>query len=260
MIRAAMGMELRLRARMVILASLGLIAITAITGALFPAFGESLGGVDLPEGVSGLIGTGDFTTIAGWLNTEVVSVYGPLVVAGVGIVAAAATTAGEEEARILALVLAHPVDRTRLLVAKAAGVALPLVALGVAAWAGLALAVVLAGGGVGAGRLAAQALHLTGLALALASVALALGASTGRRSVATGGGATVAVLMFLVNGLAPTVAGLAWLRYLSAFHYYSGSEPLTTGVHVGDLAALLGFAAVLTLAAIGGFAGRDLRA
>ena len=85
-----------------------------------PAFGESLGKVDLPEGVGDLLGGGDFASISGWLNTEIASVYGPLVVAGSAIAAAAATLAGEEERRILALVLAHPVARTRLLLAKPA--------------------------------------------------------------------------------------------------------------------------------------------
>ena len=84
-------------------------AVAAITGALFPSFGESLGKVDLPEGVGDLLGGGDFASISGWLNTEIASVYGPLVVAGSAIAAAAATIAGEEERRILALVLAHPV-------------------------------------------------------------------------------------------------------------------------------------------------------
>ena len=120
---AAFGLELRLRARSVALAGIGLMAVAAITGALFPSFGETLGKVELPEGVGELLGGGDFSTIAGWLDTEIASVYGPLVVAGSAIAAAAATLAGEEERRILALVLAHPVSRTRLLLAKAAAIA-----------------------------------------------------------------------------------------------------------------------------------------
>ena len=111
MTAAAFGLELRLRARSFLLAGIGLMAVAAITGALFPAFGESLGKVDLPEGVGDLLGGGDFASIAGWLDTEIASVYGPLVVAGSAIAAAAATIAGEEERRILALVLAYPVSR-----------------------------------------------------------------------------------------------------------------------------------------------------
>ena len=137
MTAAAFGLELRLRARSFLLAGIGLMTVAAITGALFPAFGESLGKVDLPEGVGDLLGGGDFASIAGWLDTEIASVYGPLVVAGSAIAAAAATIAGEEERRILALVLAHPVSRTRLLLSKGAAIALLVAGLGVACWLGL---------------------------------------------------------------------------------------------------------------------------
>jgi len=257
MTRATFGLELRLRARSVLLAGIGLMAVATLTGALFPAFGESLGKVELPEGVAELLGGGDFTTIAGWLDSEIVSVYGPLVVAGSAIAAAAATLAGEEERRILALVLAHPVSRTRLLLGKAAAIAVQVAALGVACWIGLLISVALAGGGIGPGRLAALAAHLAVLALAFGALALALGGVTGRRAVAAGGAAAVAVAMYLLNGLAPATAD--WLQYLTLFHYYEGHDPLRTGVDLSGLAVLAGVAAALLAVAATGFRGRDLR-
>jgi ABC-2 type transport system permease protein len=254
---AAFALELRLRTRSFALAGIGLMTVAAITGALFPAFGESLGKVDLPEGVSDLLGGGDFASIQGWLDTEIASVYGPLVVAGSAIAAAAATIAGEEERRILALVLAYPVSRTRLLLSKGAAVALLVAGLGAACWLGLLLSVALAGGGIGAGNLAALALHLAFLGLAFGALALALGGVTGRKAVAAGGSAAVAVAMYLVNGLAPVVAD--WLQYLTLFHYYEGSDPLRNGVDPGHL-AVLGVVTVLLLGvAAAGFRDRDLR-
>ena len=255
---ATLGLELRLRARSITLAGIGLMAVAAITGALFPSFGETLGKVELPEGVGELLGGGDFSTITGWLDTEIASVYGPLVVAGSAIAAAAATLAGEEERRILALVLAHPVSRTRLLLAKAAAIALEVAALGIACWLGLLISVALAGGGIGPGHLAALALHLAFLALAFGALALALGGMSGRRAAAAGGAAAVAVAMYLVNGLAPVTTD--WLQYLSLFHYYEGNEPLRNGVDPGHLAVLGAVSALLLGIAAAGFRGRDLRA
>lgn len=156
MTRATFMLELRLRARLVGLASIGVLALTAAVGALYPALGHSIGNLNLPKGVSGLLGGGNLSTLAGWLKTEIVTTYGPLIVAGVAITCAAATTAGEEESRILALVLAHPIKRTRLLLAKAAGIAAIVVILALTTWIGLLLAVALAGAKVGAGNLAAQ--------------------------------------------------------------------------------------------------------
>jgi ABC-2 type transport system permease protein len=256
---AILAMELRLRVRSVVLAGVGLIAVAALVGALFPSLGDSIGNVDLPDGVNDLLGGGEFSTIAGWLRTEIASVYGPLVFAGVAITGAAATTAGEEQDRILALVLAHPVPRERLLVAKAAALVAELAGLAVATFAGLLIAVALAGGGIGAGRLAALAVHLFFLGVAAAALALALGAGTGRRSVAAGGAAAVIVTMWLVNGFAPLVDGLSWLKYLTVFHYYEDPDPLTKGLQPGGMAVLAAVAVALVACGVAAFARRDLR-
>ena len=256
---AVLGMELRLRARTVLAAALGLICVSLLVGSLFPALGSSIGDLDLPQGVSDLLGGGQFSTIAGWLRTEIASIYGPLVFAGVAITAAAATTAGEEESGILGLVLAHPVPRTTLLLAKAGAVALEVLALTVAAFAGLAGAVLLAGGGIGAGDLAALSIHLGFFGLVSSALAFAPAAAIGRRGLAAGIAAGVTALMFLVNGFAPAVHGLEWLKDLTTFHWYEGADPLTSGVHPADLAVLAAATAALLAVGLAGFARRDLR-
>jgi ABC-2 type transport system permease protein len=256
---AILDMELRLRARTVIFAAVGLICLTAFVGALFPSLGASIGHLNLSKTVSGLIGGSDFSTITGWLRTEITSIYGPLVFAGVAITAATSTTAGEEEERILPLVLAHPVPRYRLLLGKASAIALMLFGLSVAIFAGMLLAVALAGGGVSAGHLAATALQLLFLALAVGALALALAAATGSRGTAAGVAATITLVMFLVNGIAPAINGIAWLKYLTVFYYYEGHNPLTSGVDLPGLAVLAGLTVALTAAAVAGFAHRDLR-
>ena len=65
---------------------------------------------------------------------------------------------------------------------------------------------------------------------------------------------------FLINGLAPLVDGLDWLKYLSPFYYYSGHDPLTNGVDVGGLVVLGVAALVFTVVAVAGLRRRDLRA
>jgi ABC-2 type transport system permease protein len=251
--------ELRLRARTVTAAASGLILLTAIVGSLFPSLGGSIGQLHLSKEVSGLIGGSDFSTIAGWLRTEITSIYGPLVFSGVAILAATTTIAGEEEARILSLVLSQPVTRSRLLLAKAGGIALELLALSIAVFAGMLLAVVLAGGGISSGRLAAAALHLLLLALAVGALALALAAYSGRRSTAAGVAASVTLVMFLVNGIAPAVHGISWLKYLTFFYYYEGHDPLREGAYIPGLAVLAAATILLTSAAVVFFAHRDLR-
>lgn len=163
-------------------------------------------------------------------RAEIASVYGPLLVGGLAIASAAGSIAGEDEDRILALVLAHPVTRPALVAAKglAVGMGVAIVALG--AWVGLIAGVAVAGGGMGVGNLAA------------------------------GGAAGFAILGYLINGVAPLVDAIAWLRYLSPFYYYAENDPLGNGVDIPDLVVLALFALAMAAIATLGLQRRDLRA
>jgi ABC-2 type transport system permease protein len=84
-------------------------------------------------------------------------------------------------------------------------------------------------------------------------------AGTGRRSLATGVAAGVAIIGWLINGFAPLVSAIDWLKYLSLFYYYAGRNPLTSGVDITDVIVLGAVALVLTLLAMVGIERRDLR-
>jgi ABC-2 type transport system permease protein len=182
------------------------------------------------------------------------------VIGALAITGASAATAGEEEDRILALVLAHPIRRSRLLVAKAAAIALIVLIVAFAVWIGLIVGVAAGGGGITVAHIAALAVQLAFFGLATGAVALALGAGTGRRALASGGAGAVAILGWLVNSLAPLVGAIAWLKYLSLFYYYAGHDPLTRGVDIPGLVVLGAFALSLTAVAVVSFDRRDLRA
>ena len=211
-----------------------------------------------PRGLH-LLGAADYSTITGWYRSEIASFYGPLVIAAVAITAAVGATAGEEEDRIAALVLAQPVSRTRWVLSKSAAVASVVAAVALAGWAGLIAGVALGGGGIGVGDLAAFSIHLAFFGFAIGAVALACGACTGRKAPAAGVSAAVAVAGWLVNGFAPLVGGIEWLKYLSPFYYYTGHDPLAQGLELGDLAVLGLLAVTLTVVAVVGITRRDLR-
>lgn len=251
---------LRLRAVSTASAAAGLVAVIVAVGALFPAVGSSIGKLNVPAGVATLLGGADYGTITGWYRSEIAIIYAPLVIAALAITSAAAAVAGEEEDRILALVLAHPIRRTRLVAAKATAVASIVLVIALAVWIGMVLGVALAGGGITIAHITALAVHLAFFGFATGAVALALGCGTGRRSVASAGAAAVAILGWLVNSFAPLVSGIAWLRYLTLFHYYAGHDALTRGVGVPGLVVLGLVAFALTGCAVVAFDRRDLRA
>jgi ABC-2 type transport system permease protein len=254
----ALKMAVRLRLLTTVLSALGMTLVIVMVGALFPAVGESIGKLDLPEGVTTLLGGADYGTITGWMRSEIGAVSGPLVVAFTGISVAAAT-AGEEEAGILGLTLAYPIERSRLLLAKAAAVAISVVLVVLGTFVGLVVGVAVGGGGIRLPNLAAVAVHLAFFGWAVGAVALAVAGLTGRRALATGSAAAFALLGFLLNGLAPLVAAIEWLKYLSVFYYYEGHDPIGNGVDAGDLAVLGAVTLALTALAVAGLRQRDLR-
>jgi ABC-2 type transport system permease protein len=256
----ALTMTLRLRLPSAAAAAFGLIAVLLAVGALFPAVGHSIGKLSIPKGVAQLLGGADYGTITGWYRSEIGAIYGPLLIAALAISGASASTAGEEEDRILGLVLAQPVKRSRLIAAKAAAIAAILVMVAVACWAGLIAGVALAGGGISVGHLAAFCLQLAFFGFATGAVALALGSGSGRRAFTNGAAAVVAIIGWLINGFAPLVSSIAWLKYLSLFHYYEGNDPLAHGVDVAGIIVLGALALLLTVVAAVAIERRDLRA
>lgn len=258
--RAVFAIALRLRLVTALSAAFGMVAVIVMVGALFPSVGGSIGKLQVPEGVANLLGGADYGTITGWMRSEIGAVYGPLVVAASAIAAAVTSTAGEEEAGILALVLAHPIERGRLVLDKAAATAVVVVIVAGGTWIGLMLGVAAAGGGISVADITALAVHLAGFGFAIGAVALALATTTGRPSVAATGAAAVGVAGFLVNGFAPLLSGFTWLKYLSVFYYYSGHDPITDGVDLGGLVVLAVVACALTTVAVVGLRRRDLRA
>ncbi len=256
----ALRIALRLRLAAAVSAAAGLIVVQLAVGALFPAIGHSIGRLDIPKGVAQLLGGADYGTITGWFRSEIGSIYGPLVIGALAITGAAATLAGEEEDRVLALVLAHPITRSRLVVAKAAAIAAVVVIIAAGTWAGMIAGVAIGGGGITLGHITALAVEQACFGCATGALALALAALTGRRSLAAGIAAGVAIAGWLIEGFAPLVSALTWLKYLSFYYYYAGHDPLAEGVDPAGVAVLLGAAALLTVVAAVAIERRDLRA
>jgi ABC-2 type transport system permease protein len=256
---ATIRITLRLRRTSTVSAALGLIAVMAAVGALFPAVGHTIGKLNVPSGVANLLGGADYGTITGWFRSEIAEIYGPLVIAASAITGAAAI-AGEEEERILGLVLAHPIRRSRLVAEKAAAVALIVSTVALAVWVGLIVGVAAGGGGITLAHMTALAVQLGFFGLATGSVALVLAAATGRRAFAAGGAAAVAILGWLVNSFAPLVGAIAWLKYLTLFYYYAGYDPLARGIGVAGMVVLGLVTIALTATAMLGSERRDLRA
>lgn len=214
----------------------------------------------MPELMKTMFGVGSIDDVGAFLNVEIFSAVGPIIFIALGISFGAGTVAGEENARILPLVLSTPITRRRLLAAKLAAMTLDLAALGLVTFLSIVVGAALIGGGVSLWNAFAACLQLTALGWLFGTLALGIGAVTGRKAWATGASAGVAILAYLVDVMAPLVDTLERLEPLSPFDWYLGNDPMANGLSVRGLALLVGVTLVLAAVAAIGFERRDVGA
>ena len=111
--------------------------------------------------------------------------------------------------------------------------------------------------GLDRANVGAVGLGLLAFAGALGTVAFAVGAATGRRAWAIGVSATLAVVAYVLSYLAPLV-DQPWMDTVSPFSWYTGEDPLLTGVDWSGLGLLAGLAVVAALGGLVPFGRRDL--
>jgi ABC-2 type transport system permease protein len=217
---------------------------------------------NLPEAVRALFAASgaDMSTPAGYVQVELLSFMGPLLLILYAVSAGAAGVAGEEDRHTLDLLLANPISRTRVVVEKAAAMVLGTLAL--AAVTGVALVVEgrWAGMVLPTGGVFAAMTHMALLALVFGSLALAIGAGSGNATASRAVPAVLAVTAYIVNGLAPLVSWLKPLRPFSPFYQYNGSDPLRTGVDAVAIAVAVGTILALLASAVVLFRRRDVAA
>ena len=243
---------------------IGLAAVALTYAAVYPSIKQSAADLDkymqnLPDAVRSIIGT-NYTSPAGYLRAELFSLLGPVLLLVYGIGAGGKAIAGEEEARSLDLLVTTPMPRGRVVVDKAITVAITLLAL-----AALVFVVVIALGPpfgleVAIANVASMCVMFFLLGLAFTWFALAVGCATGRRSWASAAGGGVAVVMYVLNAISPTIPGLTWAQSFSPFRWYLEPDPLVTGIHAGNVLVLAAIATVFLGAAVWTFRRRDLAA
>ena len=99
-------------------------------------------------------------------------------------------------------------------------------------------------------------LYMLGVTLGL--IALAVGASTGRKGLAGGIAVAVGVIGFLLDTFLSVVDALDPARFISVFYYFNNSDVIINGINAVHFLTLVGIAAAATAIAVWKFDRRDL--
>jgi len=235
----------------------GIAGYVALIASIFPSIEGSADLNDLIESypdvlksLFGITGSGDLTSGAGFLDAELFSFMLPLFILVLAISSGASTLAGEEDAGRLELVLAYPVRRRNVVVAKGLAVSIEVLVACVAAIAAILVFDVIVGLELSLGHVAGAFASLLALGLFYGWLSLAVGAAYPSRALALGVAAGVAAAAYLVGGLHDLAGWLDPFRFLSPF-WLVGQSPLQGGTDaVGVVVVLLAAIVILVLGAI----------
>lgn len=244
--------------------SIGVVALVLLTMLFYPSMRDMTEFEEmyekLPEALmKAFVGEfTDFTSPAGFLNTQLFFLMVPLLFLVYGITAASSTIAGEEARGTMDLLLSFPLLRWQVVVQKSGALVAATALLGVAMWLGLAVGALLVGMEISLLHVAAATLNGVLLGLAFGGIALALSCVKGSRGLSLGVTSGLATGGYLLNALAPVVDALHPFQRLSPFYHYLAGDPLTNGISLGNTAVLMGIAAVFFGVAVFAFERRDL--
>lgn len=251
------------RGRSLLAWTLGLVLITIMQLSVYPSIMSSGDAMQeyvdaWPEALREAFGLADYTTGAGYLNTELFSMMLPLVLIGVALAAGAAATAGEEEQGTLELLLGAPVRRSTVLAGKLVAMVASVGIVSAAFVVTLIVGAPLVDLSIGSSYVIAATLMLALLAILFGAVGLLLGALSGHRAVALGAGFGLAIAAYLLNVLAPLADWLEPWQSASPFEWALGDRPLFNGLAAGAVALIAVVAAAIGAAAFAAFARRDI--
>ena len=214
---------------------------------------------ELPEVFLALMGIPEGADVASLGVGVMYSFYGAMTLAGLAVSMGSASVAGEERDGTIGLLLGNPRSRTNVLISKAASMVL-LVGLGsLGLWGAAPLLAGILDVNMGAMQIGPFALHLFVNALFYGFLAMAIGAWTGKRGLASGVSAGIMALGFVAVGIFPIIEGWENVAKVFPWYYFDNGQPVINGIQWGDLAVLMGAVVVLAAFALVGVNRRDLR-
>jgi ABC-2 type transport system permease protein len=243
--------------------TVALTALVWIEAALWPTIEDMPDFQDFlnqyPDGLQKLFDIEAMATGQGFMNAELFSLMLPILFVVFAIGRGVRSTAVEEEAGTLEVVLVSPISRTTLIVAKAAAVAVGTTLLGAVLAIALVGASLVFDLGIGVSSATTGSLAMVLLGVEFGFVAIAVAAATGRRAEATAAAGAVAVAAYVLY-----VAG----QFVEQLQTAADWTPMGQVLDVGPLGAGLqvsyGWMALSALVVVGLavplFSRRDVRA
>lgn len=244
--------------------SLGLMFLGFLMTSFFPSFNggqiDSIMGT-LPPAFQGLIGNlQDWRELPGYIGSQVFDIRLPIFISILSILLAVGLSVGEEDKGQLRTLIALPLSRRGIVFAKwLAIVVICLVASG-ATVVGVELGLLSIGETMDQMVLVRLGLFTWLLVTALATLIVAIGLTTGKRSLTTGTAIVLTIGSFLLSTFSEAVDWLERYDFLSFFHYFPAVDIAKGTIEWGNALFYVCVIGISLLIALICFPRRDVKA
>jgi ABC-2 type transport system permease protein len=218
----------------------GALALMSIAmAAMFTGMEATLAEIsaDLPDAMTAMIGSTDMASPTGWMNAEMLSLTAPIAVSAIAVVISVNGIAGEDADRTLALLVAAPVRRARIVLDQTAVMLIAVATICAMTGVGFAIGSRVGGLDLSAEGIVGAMAHLAMLGIFFGALGGAIGANCTKRT-ALGATAVVVLITWLANWLFSLSDSTDWITTFSPWNYYLSSDPLANGADFGHLATL----------------------
>jgi ABC-2 type transport system permease protein len=271
---------MRDRRRSTIWWSASITLVSVVTAAFYPSLTSATGGLgsNSSDTMSSVLGLGEGinpSTPVGFLWSANYSNQLPWLLMALGIALGTASIAGDESDGTLEYLLAKPVTRTQVAVARFAGMVTVLVVASVVNLVGVAVTMPLfdltdsvtitaadgtmsTAAGATVGDLFVGGLSAMAVGLGSGAVAYFIGAATGRRGLALGLASGFAVAGYVLYTLSNVTGAGEALTWISPWRWFIDDAMMVHGLTIDILWSFL-LAAIALVAGWRLFLGRDLQ-
>jgi len=242
--------------------SIGALFMVWLTLIFYPSFtkDDSLSQLmnSLPQQLRGLVGTDNFKTVGGYLDTVVFNLRVPMVVVTMAIIFGINLTSGSEDRGTLSTLLAQSVSRSRVLTEKFITLIISILVVHIGVFVGIWSALATIHYSYSLNHSIAITFTSFMLAVSCGSVAFALGMLSGKKGLSSGLATIIVFGCYLINSLAPSVASLNGAQKFTLFYYFTEQSAASNGVDWSYSAVLAIITAVLIFIGWAMFRHRDI--
>jgi len=190
--------------------------------------------VELPKAITAFFsGPGgiNITTVEGILNTDMFSIFAPLVSIGFAVYYGFSSICQEEEKRTIDIILSSQISRSSFLTQKLASMSIKVLLIVASLLMSIILNSYIFSLSLNLINVISICSYLFFIATTFGYFSVLLGILFGKSGPIYGISSTLAISSYLIFSIEPFLNNFSFIKYISIFYYYKGGDPLNQGFH-----------------------------